>query len=121
MVKIIVVNDERIMTHLPKLKHRVSLPLIIAIPTEEQWQKEYDRLDKEKENHRIEFAMTRKCKCKNNICRHYKTEKNRLFGRRINNLLIKGLLCSAYNYDKVMGTNTLELGFKKKEGHSSQS
>ena len=60
-----------------------------------EWEKRYDRLESKKELHRISFILTKKCECKTSDCRHYEAEKNRISGRRINELLASGIMMNA--------------------------
>lgn len=68
---------------------------------EEEWQKENAKLETEQELHRISFVITKKCKCRIECCHHYENEKNRIFGRRVNELLAKGMMISACSEESL--------------------
>ena len=55
---------------------------------EVKWQTEYRKLESEIELFRIHFLMTKKCKCdwKDSYCTHFRKERDRLFGKRIDSL-----------------------------------
>ena len=63
--------------------------------TESEWQKEYEKIEVAKDIHRLSFILTKKCKCNIMECRHYETEKNRLFAGKIKELLFEGIMLNA--------------------------
>ena len=63
---------------------------------EEEWQKEYAKLEADEEVHRLSFLMARICRCRDTShCKRYNVERNKIFGKRINKLLAKGIMNSA--------------------------
>ena len=69
---------------------------------EKMWQEEYQKYREEKEFHRISFILTKKCKCKSNECRHYESEREKFFEKKVNALLHKGIMINAIAYKQAI-------------------
>lgn len=73
---------------------------------EDEWKRQYEKMESDIELHRISFILTKKCDCKSGDCRHYQKEKKFLFERRMNELLGKGIKISALADVHFMALNS---------------
>ena len=51
-----------------------------------KWKSEFEILEKETNLFRTYFISTKKCNCPIELCRHYRDEKHRIFGNKIDEL-----------------------------------
>jgi len=68
----------------------------------EKWKSEFQRLEKEIDYFRIHFNKIRKCKCSSEECKHFRNERHRIFGERIDNLYNLRLGLGLQFYSKII-------------------
>ena len=66
------------------------------------WNLEYNNLFENLDKFIEEWEnKLKKCKCENPECRHYQKEKNKRYGKKINNLFNSSLLMNAMSFMKI--------------------
>lgn len=53
---------------------------------EEKWEKEFDKLEEDLDRFRDYYNKTKKCKCLIENCSHFKKERHKIFGDKIDYL-----------------------------------
>lgn len=67
-----------------------------------KWHELYQELRTDMESFRIQFLLTRKCKCKSAECTHYQEIRRKLFNNRLDGLLASKVLINTVNHQQII-------------------
>ncbi len=67
----------------------------------ESWHNEYQRLRNDMELFRINFILTKKCRCRKNKCIHFKSEEAELFNDRLDKIILSKVFLNSVIYEQL--------------------